>query len=162
MYCLPQKIVHHHTGDRDQGFYQRKVPIVWTVSVSADGRWLGEVMLDVEVVQWGYCPLCTQKPNSESTWTNHLYLVNGKYKENLSCMSLWCTLVTYTSERCERSPGIESKESIPPACVTCVDNLSPAMRARNQVGIGCSTGPPAHVAWLLNSRLGSWNQFLAP
>jgi hypothetical protein len=31
----------------------------------------------------------------------------------------------------------------------------PAMGARNQVGIGCRTGPPAYVAWLLNSRLGS-------
>ncbi len=123
VYWLPQTIVHHHTGDRDQGFYQRKVPISCTVSVSADGsrshvgRWSGTV------VQWG-CPLCTLKPKSESTWTN---LVNGKYKETLSCMSLWFTLATYTSERCEardgifkllRSPGIESKESIPPAYVT--------------------------------------------
>ncbi len=37
-----------------------------------------------------------------------------------------------------------------------------AMGARNQVGTGLSSGPPAYVAWLLNSRLGSWNRFLAP
>ncbi len=44
-----------------------------------------------------------------------------------------------------------------------VGNLSPAMEARNQVGKqGCRTGPPAYVAWLLNSRLGFWNRFLAP
>jgi hypothetical protein len=39
----------------------------------------------------------------------------------------------------------------------CVGNLSPAMGARNQVGIGMSYLPPANVAWLLNSRPGSWN-----
>ncbi len=44
----------------------------------------------------------------------------------------------------------------------CVGNLSPAMGTRNQVGIGCRTGPPTYVAWLRNSRLGSWNRFLAP
>ncbi len=38
-----------------------------------------------------------------------------------------------------------------------VGNLGPAMGTRNQVGIGFCTGPPAYVAWLLNSRLGSWN-----
>jgi hypothetical protein len=43
--------------------------------------------------------------------------------------------------------------------VSRVGNLSPTMGARNQ---GCRTGPPAIVAWLLNSRLGSWNRFLAP
>jgi hypothetical protein len=36
------------------------------------------------------------------------------------------------------------------------------MGARNQVGIGLSYRPPAYVAWLINSRLGSWNLFLAP
>ncbi len=41
--------------------------------------------------------------------------------------------------------------------------LSPAMGARNQVGIGLSYRPASlYVAWLLNSRLGSWNQFLVP
>ncbi len=44
----------------------------------------------------------------------------------------------------------------------CAGNFSPAMGARNQVGMGCRTVPPAYVAWLLNSRLGSWNQFLSP
>ncbi len=44
-----------------------------------------------------------------------------------------------------------------------VGNLIPAVGARNQVGIGLSYRPAAaHVAWLLNSRLGSWNRFLAP
>jgi hypothetical protein len=43
-----------------------------------------------------------------------------------------------------------------------VGNLSPAMGTRNQVGIGSRTGPPAYGAWLLSSRLGSWNRFLAP
>jgi hypothetical protein len=46
---------------------------------------------------------------------------------------------------------------------TCVGNLSPAMGARNEEGMGLSyNGRPAYVAWLLNSRLGSWNRFLAP
>ncbi len=40
--------------------------------------------------------------------------------------------------------------------LSCAGNFSPAMGARNQVGT------PAYVAWLLNSRLGSWNRFLAP
>ncbi len=35
-----------------------------------------------------------------------------------------------------RSPRINFKESIPPACVACVGNFSPTMGARNQVGIG--------------------------
>jgi hypothetical protein len=104
VYGLPHaKSVLPHTGDRDQGFHQRKVPVICTVSVSADGRRLGGTG---HVVQWGYCPLCTQKPNRESTWTNRLYLVNGKYKEALSCMSLWFTLATCTSERCEARGGI--------------------------------------------------------
>jgi hypothetical protein len=49
------------------------------------------------------------------------------------------------------SQGIDSKELIPPAYVDCAGNLSPAMGARNQVGIGLSYRP----AWLLSSRLGS-------
>jgi hypothetical protein len=44
------------------------------------------------------------------------------------------------------------------ACVP----LSPAVGARNQVGIGLSYRPASLVAWLLISRLGSWNRFLAP
>ncbi len=36
-----------------------------------------------------------------------------------------------------------------------VGNLSPAVGARNPLGIDCRTGPPAYIAWLLNSRLGS-------
>ncbi len=39
---------------------------------------------------------------------------------------------------------------------SCVGNFSPAVGVRNQVG------PPAYIAWLLNSRLGSWNRFHAP
>jgi hypothetical protein len=35
-----------------------------------------------------------------------------------------------------RSPRIDFKESIPPACVACVGNFSHTMGARNQVGIG--------------------------
>jgi hypothetical protein len=44
-------------------------------------------------------------------------------------------------------------------------NLSPTMGAGNQEPSrhrAVGTGPPAYVAWLLNSRLGSWNRFLAP
>jgi hypothetical protein len=33
-----------------------------------------------------------------------------------------------------------------------VGNLSPAVGARNPLGIDCRTGPPAYIAWLLNSR----------
>jgi hypothetical protein len=63
------------------------------------------------------------------------------------------------------SPRIDSKEPIPPGCVACVCNLSPTMGAWNQVGIG-GIGllyRPAClcIAFLLNSRRGSWNRFLA-
>jgi hypothetical protein len=52
--------------------------------------------------------------------------------------------------------------SIPLHSLNSVGNFSPAMGGySNQVGIGCRTGPPAYVAWLLNSRPGSWNRFLA-
>ncbi len=40
-----------------------------------------------------------------------------------------------------RSPEIDSKELIPPAYVACGGNFSPAMGARNQVGIGLSYRP---------------------
>jgi len=39
------------------------------------------------------------------------------------------------------SPGFDAKESTPPAYVACVGNLSSAMGARNQVGIGLSYRP---------------------
>jgi hypothetical protein len=44
-----------------------------------------------------------------------------------------------------------------------VGNLNPAMGARNQVGIGLSYRPASLCSLaILNSRLGSWNRFLAP
>jgi hypothetical protein len=42
-----------------------------------------------------------------------------------------------------------------------VGNLSPAMGARDHVGIGLSYRPASLCSLAINSRLGSWNRFLA-
>ncbi len=52
----------------------------------------------------------------------------------------------------------------PSAIKASTVSVTLVMGARNQVGIGLSYRPASllYVAWLLNSRLGSWNRFLAP
>jgi hypothetical protein len=73
----------------------------------------------------------------------------------------------YKGKGCEARDGvfqllrnresIESKESIPPAYVTCAGIFKQSMRARNRVRIGWSYWP----AWLHSlAELVPWNRFL--
>ncbi len=61
-----------------------------------------------------------------------------------------------------RSPGIDSKESIPPAYVTCVGNLSPAKGIRNQVGIGLPNRPASLFSLATQFQTRFLESFLAP
>ncbi len=68
------------------------------------------------------------------------------------------TVCTVHCIACSKNEGYVS------VSVTLVPLWGGGGGARNQVGIGLSYRPASlcTVAWLLNSRLGSWNRFLAP